>query len=896
MKKFLLILGSIIGILVLAMILLPFIYKDTIVSKVKTEANKNLEAKVDFDNDLGLSLFKNFPHFTLTMRDIEVVNKAPFEGDTLTSIQRFQATIDVMSVISGDQIQINGIYLNQPRVHVHVLEDGRANWNIMKSSDEAEAEESAKQDQGASNYKMGLKQYSIQNGQLVYNDESVGMKAKLNGFKHEGSGDFTMDQFNLETNTKVNKLSFIYNGIAYMDRVNTELEATLDMDMQAMKFTFKENDLRLNNLLLGFDGFVAMPSDDVKMDVTFNAKKTSFKTLMSLVPNLYTESFDKVETSGKMAFNGWVQGVYNEDSLPGYNVNVKVNNGMFQYPELPMAVNNLNMNLAVNCDDGVVDHTVINMKKLHWELGEEPFDARLLVKTPISDPFIDAKLNGRVDLGAVQKTLPVGKNTQLAGLIKSDLRLKGNKSSLEQEQYDQFTADGSIEASEVTYNSPDMPQRIDVGQANLKFTPQKVQLPKFSMEIGRSNLHANGRLNHVIGYIMQGDKLEGQLSLNSSYLNINSLLASEEEGASTETNETGTDASEEKLQAVEIPANIDFVMDAQMERVIYDNMDMANMVGKVVVRNKAVQLKDLRMQVFDGRLMANGAYDTKDPHEPQSDFDLKITGFDINKTYNTFESVQKYAPAAKYVEGDFDADMVLSTPLDQHMNPIYDSLYSKGKLDIDRAVLEGYPLLEKIASTVKDDQYSRVVMTDIHPSYIIEDGRFRLREPLEFSVGKSNAVVTGSSGLDQTLDYLMKVDMPAGKLQSTASNLVNQIGGGQVDVPQADRIVVDLNITGTHSNPKIKPAFGGTKQGEGSGKSIEQQAKDQIENKKDELKQKAKKEAEKRKKQLKEKKEKAKEKAKDKKKEKEKEVKEKLEEEKEKKKEEAEDKVKDIFK
>jgi len=895
MKKFLLILGSIIGILVLAMILLPFIYKDTIVSKVKTEANKNLEAKVDFDNDLGLSLFKNFPHFTLTMRDIEVVNKAPFEGDTLTSIQRFQATIDIMSVISGDQIQIQGIYMNQPRVHVHVLEDGRANWNIMKSSEEA-AEESAKQDQGAANYKMALKQYSIQDGHLVYNDESVGMKAKLNGFKHEGSGDFTMDQFNLETNTTVNKLSVIYDGIAYMDRVNTELDATLDMDMQAMKFTFKKNDLRLNNLLLGFDGFVAMPSEDIKMDVTFNSKKTSFKTLMSLVPNLYTESFDKVEASGKMAFNGQVQGVYNEDSLPGYNVNVKVNNGMFQYPELPMAVNNLNMNLEVNCDDGVVDHTVINMKKLHWELGEAPFDAKLLVKTPISDPFIDAKLNGRVDLGAVQKTLPVGKNTQLSGLIKSDLRLKGNKSSLEQEQYDQFTADGSIKASEVTYNAPDMPQRIEVAQANLNFTPQTVQLPKFSMEIGRSNLHANGRLNHVIGYMMQGDKLEGQLSLNSSYLNINSLLASEEEGAGTETNETETDASEEKLQAVEIPAKIDFVMDAQMERVIYDNMDMANMVGKVVVRNKAVQLKDLRMQIFNGSLMANGAYDTKDPEKPQTDFDLKITGFDISKTYNTFESVQKYAPAAKYVEGDFDGAMVLSTPLDQHMNPIYDSLYSKGRLDIDRAVLEGYPLLEKIASTLKDDQYSRVVMTDIHPSYIIENGRFRLREPLEFSAGKYNAVVTGSSGLDQTLDYLMKVDMPAGKLQSTASNLVNQIGGGQVDVPQADRIVVDLNLTGTHSNPKIKPAFGGIKQGDGSGKSIEQQAKDQIEDKKDELKQKAKEEVEKRKKELKEKKEKAKEKAKNKKEEKKKKLKEKVEEEKEKKKEAAEDKVKDIFK
>ena len=59
------ILGTAIGIIIIAMLLLPLALKDKIGEIVKTEANNMLNAKVDFTSfDIGL--FRHFPNASLS--------------------------------------------------------------------------------------------------------------------------------------------------------------------------------------------------------------------------------------------------------------------------------------------------------------------------------------------------------------------------------------------------------------------------------------------------------------------------------------------------------------------------------------------------------------------------------------------------------------------------------------------------------------------------------------------------------------------------------------------------------------------------------------------------------------------------------------------------------------
>ena len=120
-------------LVILLLIAAPFIFKDKIVALVKEQANANLNAKVNF-GDFDLSLISTFPDFRFKISEVSVVGVNEFEGDTLAYIGTLSTDINLKSVLSGDQYQINSIVIDKPRILGKVLKNGKANWDIAKAS------------------------------------------------------------------------------------------------------------------------------------------------------------------------------------------------------------------------------------------------------------------------------------------------------------------------------------------------------------------------------------------------------------------------------------------------------------------------------------------------------------------------------------------------------------------------------------------------------------------------------------------------------------------------------------------------------------------------------------------------------------------------------------------
>src|SRR5690606_39455666 len=117
---------------------------------------------------------------------------------------------------------------------------------------------------------------------LIIDDyESLPMLMDLEDVERTGSGDFAQDLFTLRTETTADKVSVTYVGIKYLRNVKAEIQADLDMDMPNMKFTFKDNTVKVNRLELGLDGWLAMPTDDIDMDLTWDMKKSDIGALLS---------------------------------------------------------------------------------------------------------------------------------------------------------------------------------------------------------------------------------------------------------------------------------------------------------------------------------------------------------------------------------------------------------------------------------------------------------------------------------------------------------------------------------------------------------------------------------------------------------------------------------------
>ncbi|MDF2451539.1 MAG: hypothetical protein K0S26_1043, partial [Bacteroidota bacterium] len=434
-------------ILLILVIAAPFIFKDKLVQIVKDEANKSLNAKVDF-GDFDLTLFSSFPDFRFKIQNVSVINIAPFEGDTLAYIKELAIDLNIKSVISGDKYQVNSIVIDKAKINGIVMHDGKANWDIAKASADTTAAEPA--DTSATKFALKLKSLKIKNADISYNDMQGNMSAVLKDFNYTMSGDFTQDVFVLSNLLEIAETTFDMGGVGYLNKVKTRFKADLDMDMPNMKFVFKENELDLNDLGLSFDGFVSMPKDDIGMDLKFAAKQTEFKSILSLVPSVYSKDFKDVQTAGKLTLNGFAKGTMHSEkdstknTYPSFDLKLLIADAMFKYPSLPKSVNNVNIDVHVANPKDYLDATVIDVNKFHLEMAGNPIDMWAHVKTPISDPDLSASIKGAINLASVKEFIPMEKGDEMSGIVKADISAAGRMSSLDKKEYDKFKMSGTL--------------------------------------------------------------------------------------------------------------------------------------------------------------------------------------------------------------------------------------------------------------------------------------------------------------------------------------------------------------------------------------------------------------------------------------------------------------------
>ncbi|MCK4664030.1 MAG: AsmA family protein [Bacteroidales bacterium] len=808
MKKLFKILAIVIVVIFALLFTIPYLFKDKIFNIVKEEINNNLNAKVEFA-DFSLSFFKKFPNLNVELKELSVVGVDEFEQDTLVSFNSFSVQVDVLSLM-GDQIKVKGIILDQPRLSAVVLKDGKANWDIMKETGEEEVDVDTVSS-GETKFNIGLKKFLIKNANIKYDDKTLGVKTEINDLNFDLKGDFTQDITILNILTTMKSLTVVYGGVKYLSNANIELIVDLDADLVNSKFTFKENVFKLNALVFAFDGFVEMPNDDINMDITLDFKETKFKDLLSLIPAIFMTDFEELQTSGKIALNGFAKGTYNENSLPVFDLNLIVDNAMFKYPDLPKSVDNINIDVKVSNQTGVDDDTKIDINLFHFELAQNPVDINLHLTTPVSDPGIKAYIKGEIDFNSFKDVIPV-EDMNIAGIITADINFDGNLSTIENEEYEEFNAGGEIKLTAFEFKTSDFPEAIKIPKSVFIFSPQYLNLESFYMKIGESDFNLSGKIENYLPYVLKDGTIHGDFKFISSLINVNEFMLEEEEETVQEEEQVETDTV--LMEIVEIPDNIDFKLTSELNKIIYDDLEITNINGLIIIKDNKVLLDNLLMNMLDGSIIMTGGYSTQNITEPLIDFDMDIKDFDISKTYSTFNTVKELAPGAKNFTGKFSTTMTLQSPLDKHMEPVLDKVYGKGILKTKNLVIENSKLLMKIGDALKSPKYEKVSVSDVNVSFTIEDGRITL-EPFDTKIASANVTMFGSQGIDQTMDYTMAMKMPRSDFGGAANNVLNNLSSDAknkgMDIELGDEVKIDVLVGGTVSDPKVTLNLADTK-------------------------------------------------------------------------------------
>ena len=858
MKKIISILLKIIaGLILLILVLLftvPVIFKKQIKTKVENVINGSLNAKVTFA-DYKLTFFKNFPNISFSMKNMYVAGIDKFTGDTLAGFRSLDLVFNPGSLLGKSGYEIRSIIIDEAVVNAIVLKDGTANWDIMKpsASDTANVNVSPSSE---SSMKILLKKVEIRKSTINYSDLSYVMAATLKDCNFTLRGDMTKSTTDLNMIIRIGETTFTMDGVKYLNKALVNSTADMLADLDKMKFTFRENYMSVNDLKFKFAGTVEMPKDDIITDLTFGTEKTSFKTLLSLVPAIYISDYKDLKATGDFTLSGSAKGIYSDadSTLPDVALSIDVNNGLISYPALPEKISNIVINSQIFVAGKDLDKTTVDLNKFHMELAGSPFDMTFFLKTPMSDPDFKGTMNGKIDLAALSKAVPID-SMNLSGVIEMAVSMSGKLSMVEKEQYDKFSAAGSLGIRNMVVAMAGYPA-VEIKEASIKFTPAFAELVKADIIVaGKSDFSLRGQLRNYIPYVFKNETIKGSLVLNSRLVDASGIMAAMSTGTSASSSTSSTSSTPStpstpsavdttSLSVIAVPKNINFDLNALIQKFSYGNINTENVKGHIIVKDGVLSIREASMNMLGGTILMSADYDTRDTLKPEMKADINMKNIGVKDAFTTFVLVQKLAPAAKGIDGKISAQLVYQSLLGSDMMPVIKTIDGTGKLQSDQITLVESATFDKLKGVLKlGDKYSNS-FKDINISFKIKEGRVYVA-PFDIKLGNIKMNIGGDQGLDQTLNYLVKTEIPRSDLGNSVNSLIDNLSSQAarlgISYKPADIIKVNVKVSGTFTKPEVAPVFGGTSNSvtnpvkEGAKETVKQVLNDATDKGKDKL-------------------------------------------------------------
>jgi len=793
MKKALKISGISLLVIIILLIAAPFVFQSQIKDMVKRFINENLNAQVEF-SDVSLSFIKGFPKAYVSVTDLAITNFEPFKGDTLVSAKKIAFTMSVKELFkkADEAIIVNSIDADAVLLNLKTNAKGKSNYDITKEKENAAAETP-----GA--FAFDIQDYQIKNSTINYLNEESNMNFKISEFNHEGKGTFSAEKSELDTKSEA-KVSFTMDSTNYLNNNPIKLDALIGLDLANSKYTFKQNKGFINQLPIEFNGFVQMLEDGQDVDITFENPESSFKNFLAVLPETYSKNIENVETTGDFKMKGIIKGKVTDETIPTLDISIKSNNASFKYPDLPKRVENIIIDTEIKNETGKAEDTYIAINTLNFKIDQDVFKSSAIIKNITGNMLVNADIDGTINLANIAKAYPVDFKTPLTGILKAKVNTAFDMDAVEKNAYERINISGITSLDNFKYTSDAFKNPFEIANAAITFNPGTIALNTFKAKTGKSDMNATGTIKNLLGFMFSNKTLQGNFNLDSNTFSVNDFM-SDEPVVTNENKSEDAKKTAAKSAPLKIPAFLDCTINAQANTVLYDNLQLKNAKGVLVIKDEQVQLQNFTTSLFDGQLAVSGVVSTK-TDTPTFSMDLGINNFDIGKSFQGMELFQKLAPLAKVIQGKLNTTMNLKGNLTDDFTPNLNSLSGGALAEILSSTVNpsSAEILNKLGNSLSFIDFKKINLNDLKTKLEFSNGKVSVK-PFHIKYQDIDIEVAGAHGFDQTMAYNAVFNVPAKYLGTDVTNLI-----AKIDDTSAKNLTIPItaNITGSYTSPSVK--------------------------------------------------------------------------------------------
>jgi hypothetical protein len=336
---------------------------------------------------------------------------------------------------------------------------------------------------------------------------------------------------------------------------------------------------------------------------------------------------------------------------------------------------------------------------------------------------------------------------------------------------------------------------MNINKAALQFTNTRINLQELDMTTGKSDIKLNGVLENFLGFMFKNQELKGNFNMQSNQIAVSDFMSPEAPKSKTE----------KPTEAVKIPAFLNCSLNAKANTVLYDNLALKNVSGKVIIKDQKVTLENIKTDIFGGQIAADGDVSTKGKI-PVFNMNLGMKAVDIQQTFTQLEMMKKIAPIAGVINGKLNTTIKLSGNLDaKEMTPDVNSLNGDliGQLLSTTVNPSNSGLLSKLDDNIKFIDMKKINLNDLKTALTFKDGKVNIK-PFDLKYQDIKVNISGQHGFDQNMNYGLKFDVPAKYLSllgPDVNKLISKLS--PTDLSKLENIPINASMTGNFKAPKI---------------------------------------------------------------------------------------------
>lgn len=371
-------------------------------------------------------------------------------------------------------------------------------------------------------------------------------------------------------------------------------------------------------------------------------------------------------------------------------------------------------------------------------------------------------LNGKLSPGEKDATKPMFDfhlRTDSLFFKANDTRLAlgvaGIKMKAEKVRDSLWIPEGALGFDRLRIRTPEFGLPIRMGKTIVTISGPKITLKDASLHIGRSDLMATGDMVGLYRAMTKNEMLTAHMSVSSNFIDCNQLINAFSAPQDT-TEVAAVDTTSESMKLFILPKNVDFELQTDLKKVVFDKMTFDDVRGNIDIRNSALHMKDLKMRALDSDMEAVMVYRADSVRGGYSGFDFKIKDINVAKLVEFIPSMDTIVPMLRSFKGHVQFDVAAEARLDSNMNIRIPTLRSAMHIKGDSLVLMDGETFAEISKMMMFKNKKKNVFDSISVNVVVEKGNV-IVYPFQISIDRYRAAIGGEQGLDMNFNYHISI-------------------------------------------------------------------------------------------------------------------------------------------